>query len=783
VLGVVLFSWKKVSPVAINTILTGLLVITIGYSSYALIMIRSAANTPMDQNSPEDIFTLKTYLSREQYGETPLIYGKTYASPGISSGDDSKGVAVWTRMPKTDPSDKDGYFISMRKEVVDYPQSTKMFFPRMYDSTPGKEAAYKEWADVKGKPTRITELNRVVVVPTFAENLRYFFRYQVNYMYWRYFMWNFSGRQNDLQGQGEISRGNWITGIKFIDSALVGPQDDMPESIANNKGHNKYYMLPLLLGLLGILFQINNGKKGNQGFWIVFLLFFMTGLAIVLYLNQPPNQPRERDYAYAGSFYAFCIWIGLGSLGIIRLIRQYIKVPEMSAVVAGTILCLLVPIQMVSQTWDDHDRSDRYICRDFGRNYLTTCEPNSVIFTMGDNDTFPLWYAQEVDGYRTDVRVCNLSYLQTDWYIDQMKRQAYESEPLPISWTYSDYIQGKNESAIIYEQTKEPWEVSRALNRVKSDSKQTKIIRMANGQVAEGVENIPTKTLYIPVDSAAVIQSGLVKPDSGYMISKDLVFGFVNYRQEPTEEERQMRRKSYLTKPNMIIFDMINNNRDWKRPFYFAMTVGPDEYSLLSPYLRQDGIAFRVVPYPAVGDRAIDTDILYDNVMNKYRYGNLDKPGLYVDETSYGQASNFRSFFSLLARKLIEQGKTDSVETVLDYGLKMIPDYNVPFDGRVLEFADCYESIGKTDKAKAIYDRMLEKIGTNLNWYARLSEKDYSSVLPEINSDINVLYMISQFYRQIDPTKADQIAEDVNRHYKQLQLYLNRNRKAAGSNR
>ena len=257
-------------------------------------------------------------------------------------------------------------------------------------------------------------------------------------MYWRYFLWNFSGRQNDIQGHGEVQNGNWITGIKAIDTLLVGPQDEMPNDIANNKGHNVYYMLPLLLGLLGLCYQVSAGKKGIQGFWITFMLFFMTGIAIVLYLNQTPYQPRERDYAYAGSFYAFCIWIGFGVIALVRMLQSYAKLPSTAAAAVASITALLVPIQMAGQNWDDHDRSGRYVCRDFGANYLESCEPNAILFTNGDNDTFPLWYAQEVEGIRTDVRVCNTSYLQTDWYADQMKKQAYESEPLPISWTHDE---------------------------------------------------------------------------------------------------------------------------------------------------------------------------------------------------------------------------------------------------------------------------------------------------------------------------------------------------------
>jgi hypothetical protein len=378
----------------------------------------------MDQNSPKDIFTLRTYLAREQYGQTPLFYGQTYVSEvkyqrqgNMYTVESNEGDPIWTRISKKDGSEKDKYYVSRYATEYKYVDDLNMLFPRMYSSQANHVEAYKEWAQIKGAPVKFDRHGQTVTVmkPAFAENLRFFFSYQLNFMYWRYFMWNFSGRQNDIQGHGEILNGNWITGIKAIDEALVGPQDDMPDDITKNKGHNVYYMLPLLLGLIGLFYQAYSGQKGIQGFWITFFLFFMTGIAIVLYLNQTPYQPRERDYAYAGSFYAFCIWVGFGVAGFAKLLERYAKASPVTAGVAASVLSLFVPVQMGGQNWDDHDRSKRYMARDFGHNYLESCEPDAIIFTNGDNDTFPLWYAQEVEGIRTDVRVCNTSYLQTDW--------------------------------------------------------------------------------------------------------------------------------------------------------------------------------------------------------------------------------------------------------------------------------------------------------------------------------------------------------------------------------
>ena len=442
-----------------NTILLCMLMMMIGYSSYALIVIRSSANTPMDQNSPEDIFTLGSYLSREQYGDRPLFYGQAYTSQVQFDRDGeyckprvNEGAPIYQRKEKATEDEKDSYFIVRRKTNYVYAQN--MFFPRMYDS--GHAAAYNNWMEgapswlPKGHDEPYDRCGEQVLVhmPSQLQNIFFFLSYQCNFMYWRYFMWNFAGRQNDIQGHGELEHGNWITGIPFIDNMRLGNQNKLPDELKNNKGHNVFYCLPLLLGLIGLFWQAYRGKRGIQQFWVVFFLFFMTGLAIVAYLNQTPLQPRERDYAYAGSFYAFSIWCGMGVAAIYDLLKKRLKKVNgtVIAAVVGAV-CLIVPIQMASQTWDDHDRSGRYTCRDFGQNYLMSLqdEGNPIIFTNGDNDTFPLWYNQEVEGVRTDSRVCNLSYLQTDWYIDQMRRPAYDSPSVPITWPRLDYCSGTNE--------------------------------------------------------------------------------------------------------------------------------------------------------------------------------------------------------------------------------------------------------------------------------------------------------------------------------------------------
>ncbi len=785
-LTVFLFMYKKINISSLNTILICLFVITIGYSSYALIMIRSAANTPMDQNSPEDIFTLRTFLSREQYGETPLIYGETYVSDvkRVPTGnsycmpEEIVEGPIWTRVAKKDSTEKDRYFISGYKTKYKMLDELNMPFPRMYSKEPRHVSAYQDWVNIKGKKVTYQDCGetKMVTMPTFGENLQYFFTYQVNYMYWRYFMWNFSGRQNDIQGNGDISNGNWITGIKFIDAKLVGPQDDMPDDIANNKGHNKYYMLPLLLGIVGLLFQAYSGKKGIEGFWVVFLLFFMTGLAIVLYLNQPPLQPRERDYAYAGSFYAFAIWIGIGVAGVAKGLNRYCKVPLLPAALGATILCLIVPTIMATENWDDHDRSNRYVCRDFGFNYLTTCAPNSIIFTNGDNDTFPLWYAQEVEGYRTDVRVCNLSYLQTDWYIDQMKRQAYESTPLPITWKRSEYIQGEHDVAYVNELTKDPVELSVVLDWVKSDDVRYK----KQLPMGKTVDIIPSTTLTVQIDSAAVIRNGLVKPENASWISKEMVLDFGRGTEEAPKQP-----KSVFLKNELMVLEMLKTMaaEGWNRPIYYAATVPEDLYVKMDDYFSQEGIAYRVVPYNAIEvDRAIDADVMFDNMMNKYKWGNIQDPKVYLDENVIRMASHFRMLFSRMSRQLIKEGKLDKAEQALDRCQEVIPYTTVPYNNSAIGLASAYLALGKKDKALAVYAIIIERSAKALRWFNRLSPEEFKSATSDITTHLGTMHAVLTDYESIDPELTKPYVQIFNEVFSRYQSYTEKPaRRAAGA--
>ncbi|MDR2679853.1 MAG: DUF2723 domain-containing protein [Tannerella sp.] len=764
-LTIFMFRYKKINIKAINTILVSLMVILIGYSSFALILIRATADTPMNQNKPSDIFTLRTYLAREQYGETPLLYGKTYVSEekreskgNISVPVSEPGVPTLTRVIKENPDEKDRYFVSSENERKVYIEETCMLFPRMYSSTDESHiAGYKEWGEVKGTPVRINTPGgepKTVMKPTFAENLRFLFSYQLNFMYWRYFMWNFSGRQNDIQGHGNIIHGNWITGIKFLDGARLGPQDNMPLDITGNKAHNVFYMLPLILGILGILVQVlRKGETGIQSFWVTFFLFFMTGIAIVLYLNQTPLQPRERDYAYAGSFYAFCIWIGIGVIGVAKLLERA-KLPSVVTAAAASLICLLVPIQMASQTWDDHDRSGRYVARDIGRNYLESCEPNAVIFTHGDNDTFPLWYVQEVEGVRTDVRVCNTSYLQTDWYINQMKRQAYNSEPLPISWTYKDYLQGKRDVVYIIppaDRPAGPIGVSTALSFMKSDDSRHKY---PYGNTM--LDYIPSSKFVLRIDSATVVKNKTVNPEYEPYIEKEMIFDYEG--------------KNVITKVDVITMDMVNTNK-WERPIYFASSIPGNLFGYVGNNLQKTGLAFQLVPINTTEHGiSINTRKMYDNLMNKFKWGGIDKPGVYLEENTMRMCKSYRQvLFADLAEELIKEEKIDSAIKVLDRCMEVMPEENVPYDYSVYPIARLYFSLGETEKAKFITAKMIERSMIEVDWMLRLKPSQREPFLRNVNYNMAVMRDILTISLQYDKEFAQSYVERFNKYSMQLE--------------
>ncbi|WP_028902228.1 DUF2723 domain-containing protein [Prevotella sp. P6B4] len=755
-----------------NTMLLCMLMLMIGYSSYALIVIRSSANPPMDQNSPEDIFTLGDYLGREQYGQRPLFYGQAYTSQVALEQEGNyckpvmtKGKPVYQRKEKASAEEKDSYFVVRTKDEYKYAQN--MLFPRMYDA--GHAQAYESWmggVDGTEVPYDRCGEQMTVKVPTQLENLRFFLSYQCNFMYWRYFMWNFAGRQNDIQGNGELEHGNWITGFSFIDDARLGDQSLLPTDLKENKGHNVFYCMPLILGLLGLFWQawytrkrkamVNGQEKlvdepiGIQQFWVVFFLFFMTGLAIVIYLNQTPMQPRERDYAYAGSFYAFAIWCGMGVAAIIDWLNRKLKKENLVVAAVVGIVCLLVPVQMASQTWDDHDRSGRYCCRDFGQNYLMTLqeEGNPIIFTNGDNDTFPLWYNQDTEGFRTDARVCNLSYLQTDWYIDQMRRPAFKSPSVPITWSRLEYCAGTNEYVQIDPSLKS--EVEKLYRENPEEAKKNfgenpfelkNILKYWVRNTNKELHVIPTDTVYMTIDKEAVRKSGM-------MMAADSI---------PDRMVISLKGKSALYKGDLMMLEMIDQC-NWTRPIYVATTVGAENYMNLGDNFIQEGLANRISPFTtnAPGAKNFDTEKTYNNVMKKFKFGGVDKPGIYLDETVMRMCYTHRRLMSLLAMNLIQEGKDKQAKEVLDKAEKELPSYNIPHDYQSgsMELARAYALIGQTKKAQELIDQLWKKSAEYMIFYCSLDGQRFASSQQDCLLHMYILNQVLNLQQVVDEKKG-----------------------------
>ena len=782
-----------VSARTLNTAILCLTMMVVGYSSYAVIVIRSSANPPMDQNSPEDIFTLGDYLGREQYGQTPLFYGPAYNSKVALKIEgqycvpvSEEGAPVYQRKEKESADEKDSYEIVRHK--TDYKYAQNMLFPRMHSSAPEHIEAYEQWfggyqndrgewvGGVKGKLIPYDECGNKIMVkmPTMWENLKFFFSYQVNFMYWRYFLWNFAGRQNDIQGNGEPEHGNWISGIPLLDNVLYGDQSKLPDELKENKGHNVFYCLPLILGLIGLLWQAYHGQRGIQQFWVVFFLFFMTGLAIVLYLNQTPLQPRERDYAYAGSFYAFTIWIGLGVAAIADFLQRRKLKPATAAGIA-TVVCLLVPIQMASQTWDDHDRSGRYVCRDFGQNYLYSIqeEGNPIIFTNGDNDTFPLWYNQETEGVRTDARVCNLSYLQTDWYIDQMKRPAYDSPSVPINWERIEFVSGKNEYITVRPEAKQAiidmYKSNPDLARQQFGDDPFELKNVMKYWVRsknEDLHFIPTDTVHITLDKEAIRRSGMMIPEACKDSLPDKMYIPI--------------KKRTLYKSELMMLEMLANT-NWERPLYVAMTVGSSNHMGLDPFFVQEGLAYRITPfdwrrfgYPQEPGKgyAVDSEKMYTNLMTKFKYGGIENPDVYLDENIMRMAGTHRRLFAILAGQLIKEGKTDKALKALEFCDKMIPNASVPYDfqNSSLDLARSYLSLGKEEQANVIFQAMAEKSFSYLRWYLGMSNASLSGRVQECFYHLTLIDDIvnSLNSEKNKPAYADEYAKQFQTLYTQF---------------
>jgi hypothetical protein len=726
----------------LNTVLTAVAVIIMGYSSFALIVIRSSANPTMDQNSPEDVFSLMSYLNREQYGDRPLISGQYY-----NSAFDRQAMAKDKGRPVYAKKDKRYEIIDYRPTYA-YDDRTTTLFPRMYSREANHVEEYKQWAQIKGRSMSVNDESgnpQTILLPTFGENIRFFFNYQIKFMYFRYFMWNFAGRQNDIQSTGEIHHGNWISGIGFLDNMMYGDQSKLPDVLKNNAARNRYYLLPLLLGLVGLLYQFSAGESGRRNFWVVMLLFFFTGLAIVLYLNQTPLQPRERDYAYAGSFYAFAIWIGLGVLALVDGLRRFM--PSRVAVVAGGVATfLLVPVIMASENWDDHDRSHRYIARDLAYNYLNTVGENGIIFTNGDNDTFPLWYAQEVENARQDVRVCNLSYLQTDWYIDQMKRKAYQSDPMPFSLTPDKYESGTRDVVYVLDRLEGRADLREAINFLASEDPRTKTLPNYGGRV----EHLPAKNFKIPVDSLKIMRQKMVSERYAHMVDTSVNITI---------------KKEMIMKNELMVLDLLATN-DWNRPVYYAVTVGGESFVGLENYFQLEGFAFQVVPIfhksPDGQPGRVDTDKMYDNVMNKFVFDGFNDPRVYLDENHQRMGINIRNNLSRLANALIDEGDHERGRKVLDKTMEVLPGSRVPQNYFSLFIAEGYYKIGDFEKGDQIIRELSLNNYQELDFFTTLRPSIRGSVMSEIQRTVAIY---SEIMRTLNAFEREKLMEELDVDY------------------
>jgi hypothetical protein len=734
------YSLKK-NRVILNFVLTSLLVIMIGYSSYAMIMIRSSARPPMNQNNPSDVFSLSYYINMKQYGSSPKFFGNYYSAPVIGV---KKVVAGYNKV--------DGKYKPYYHPEYEYSKQFETIFPRMYSADPDHESAYKYWGKVVGKKYSVgSDSKETIVCPTFGENLRYFFRYQVGFMYLRYFMWNFAGRQNDIQGNGNSIDGNWISGIKFIDEARLGNLDMLPDNLKHNPGNNKYFFLPFLIGIAGMFWQYNREKNG---FWLVMAFFIMTGLAIIFYLNQYPNQPRERDYAYAGSFYAFAIWVGMGFMLVYEKLRTFLSGKGSAAV---TFIALLagVPLLMAFQNWDDHDRSGRYTARDIGANYLKSCAPNSILFTYGDNDSFPVWYAQDVENVRTDVRVANLSYIQAGWYIEMMRQKAYGSDAIPLTLSPEKYIEGVREQLPVNNRVDKPVDIKEVVQFAGFDDRKYMVDLSGRGDY---MNYLPASKFIIDVDSASVLSNGTVKEYYKNRIQSPMVWEYAG---------------EDVFKGDLAIMDMLGTN-NWERPVYYSTTVPSDQYKGLEKYFVQEGLAYRVVPVKIDPTEKgefgmIDPDVMYDNLMNKFSWGNAADPRVYLDENNRRMFSNFKRIFASLGKDLILRGDTAKAVEVAHRGMEIIPVQKMPNDFFSIGLAEVLIRAGEKEEGEKMLKEVIEYAKTYLEYAISLRPEQRFGLDYPMGISMQTLLDIYNMSAKLKLDSITAIVEpDINNYYSKL---------------
>ncbi len=725
---------RKKQYFQLNTLFLCILFILIGFSSWTMLPIRSNSNTIINENSPNNARELLAYYNREQYGETHLFYGPQFTE--MYSGLDPENPYL-DEKPNYERDEKTGKYII----VNDYKNARqnlddkhKTVLPRMWSSEhavnymqftgPIDFTIKPEYQDQEQLLAAVSEFRKNYAVgkldyddyhsflnqfgqyldiqkPSFGANMSYLFEFQMGYMYWRYFMWNFVGRQNDIQGQYTDLNGNWISGIKFIDEWHIGSQDNLPSDVKNNKARNTYYFLPLILGLIGLFFHF---KKDKKGFWVLTVFFLFTGIALKIYLNERPFEPRERDYALVGSFYVFAMWIGIGVYALFDLLKDYLK-PKLAAPIVIAATLLAVPTVLATQNWNDHDRSDRYTALAMAKMYLDSLDENAILFTIGDNDTFALWYAQQIEGYRTDVRIVNTSLFATDWYIDQMKRKAWESDPIPSQLEHSQYRAGTNDFVIFQPVTQDTMDIKNWMNWIASDNPGTK------GELQSGqtVSTFPTKSIRIGVNKENVLKNGIVDPKNADEIVDNIFIKLDG---------------NVVYKNRLLMLDIIANN-NWKRPIYFTGgSFGDDDYLWMKDYLQLDGVAYKLVPIQTPLDPRnpynmgrIDSDKMY-NLVKKWDWGNMGDPNIYQDPETRKNSITYRSNLARLVETLLQEGDKERAKDVLDLAMENMPVDYYGYYTLLEPYIRGYFEVGEPEKAKQLFEKVATKYQEDLKYFS-----------------------------------------------------------------
>lgn len=743
------FSAKKKHVIA-NTAILSLMFILIGYSSFFMLIIRANTNTPINENEPKEALSMLAYINRDQYGSWPLLYGPYYNAPVTDLVD---GTPIYVK-------DKEAgkYVITddNKRSKPDYPDELKTLFPRMWSTQRGSHSdmydSYRKdkKGNIVGNNVRVTNyrgqtLN--VSKPTFGQNLKFFIDYQCNWMYWRYFMWNFVGRQNDIESQGELSHGNWISGINAIDSARLGDQSNIPASL-KNPGRTTYYFLPLILGLIGLVWLLKRDWKQS---WIIFLLFFMTGLAIVIYLNQTPNQPRERDYSYAGSFYAFAIWIGFGVIALIDWISKLVKKNTMVTTVAVGLVCFLaVPCVLAANGWEEHNRSGKTSARDWAKNYLAQLPPNAVIFTRGDNDTFPLWYVQEVEGFRTDVRVCNYMLSGGYWYVHQMGRKVYESEKLPLSLSPKEYDNGVNESMIVEEEDYfkgKDVELKQVIDFIHNPK--------AVKRYAGGTYNyVPCRNIKLTVDKEACIRNGIVPESMQDRIVDEITWEI---------------KDDYLYKSAIMLLDFMATN-NWERPVYFTSFSDMSRVLGIDKYLHMEGLAYRFIPVEAEDfvkayRGGVYREGSYDLLVNKanegiVNWGSMNQNGVVPDRESVRNMSYAQLAYSRLAQALVNHNQLDSAVIVMDKFQEFFPNEKFPVEIHTYQFPEMYYICGAIDKGDTYMRNLVDNYSDKVRYYGGMKPKFRKYYQEDIDEAMSLLKHFNGVAKKYERNKLAQDIED-----------------------